>query len=133
MKNEHSEQKFNSTLSCMVKCIRFFINMFNKKKFFGLFVLILMNACSSPTAMLGPAYSLTSSGNIYQAGLNYGSNQMVILYTGKTPIENIKEISSAEKSYTKNVERKTLESEDFYFLVKNKIEKTGAILNSSNQ
>ena len=132
MKNEHSEQKFNSTLSCMVKCIRFFINMFNKKKFFGLFVLILMNACSSPTAMLGPAYSLTSSGNIYQAGLNYGSNQMVILYTGKTPIENIKEISSAEKSYTKNIERKTLESEDFYFLVKNRIEKTNKVLKSSN-
>ena len=29
--------------------------------------------------------------------------------------------------------KETLESEDFYFLVKNKIEKTGSLLNLTNQ
>ena len=43
-------------------------------------------------------------------------------------MENVKEIS--EK---KNVQKTTLESEDFYILVKNNLDKTGAILNKTNQ
>ena len=46
---------------------------------------------------------------------------MITMYTGKTPIENVKEITSNQKK--KNIQKKTLESEDFYILVKNKIEK----------
>ena len=80
--------------------------------------------------MLGPAYTLTSTGSIYQASLFYGSNQMITMYTGKTPIENVKEISLNQE---KNIRKKTLESEDFYVLIKNKIEQTGAIIKNSNQ
>jgi len=120
---------FNSTLSCISKCIGFSITMINKKIVSGLFILTLLGGCASPTAMIGPAYSLTSSGNILQAGLTYGSNEMITMYTGKTPIENIQEIGSIEK----NVQKKTLQSEDFYILVKNKIEKTSSILKLSNQ
>ena len=120
---------FNSTLSCILKCIGFFITMINKKIVSGLFILTLLSGCASPTAMIGPAYSLTSSGNILQAGLSYGSNEMITMYTGKTPIENIQEIGSIEK----NVQKKTLQSQDFYILVKNKIEKTSGMLKLSNQ
>ena len=60
-------------------------------------------ACTSPTAMLGPAYTLSSTGNIFQAGLNYGSNEMITMYTGKTPIENIKEITLNNQ---KNIQKK---------------------------
>ena len=87
-----------------------------------------LGACSSPTAMLGPAYTLSSSGNVLQAGLNYGSNQMITKYTGKTPIENLKEIKTLSKKQTKNIKKETLESEEFYILVKNKIDKTSGIL-----
>ena len=80
--------------------------------------------------MLGPAYTLTSTGSIYQASLSYGSNQIITMYTGKTPIENVKEISLNQE---KNIQKKTLESEDFYVLIKNKIEQTGAIIKNSNQ
>ena len=93
----------------------------------------LLIGCSSPTTMLGPAYTLTSSGSVAQAGLNYGSNQLVTMYTGKTPIENLKDISSTEIENIPNIKKKTLESEDFYRLVKTKIEQTGGILNLSNQ
>ena len=79
--------------------------------------------------MLGPAYTLTSTGNIAQASLTYGSNQMITMYTGKTPFENVKEITMDEK----NIKKKTLESEDFFNLVKNRIDKTGAILKKTNQ
>ena len=78
--------------------------------------------------MLGPAYTLTSTGSGIQAGLNYGSNHLITMYTGRTPIENLKEISTTE-----NIQKKTLESEDFYILVKNKIDKTNEILKLSNQ
>ena len=120
----------HTTLSCIVKCIRFVLNMNNKKIILGLLTLSLLGACAAPTAMLAPAYTLTSTGSAFQAGLSYGSGELVTMYTGKTPLENIKEIAETE---THNIHRNTLESEDFYILVKNKIEKTGGLLKLSNQ
>ena len=103
--------------------------MIHKKIIFCLLFSAFLSGCTSPTAMLGPAYTLTSSGNIYQAGLTYGSNEMITRQTGKTPIENIKELSASKK----NIQKQTLKSEDFYILVKNKIEKTRSIFKKSNQ
>jgi hypothetical protein len=123
----------SSTLSCIEKCIRFDPAMINKKIIIGLFTISFLGACASPTAMLGPAYTLTSSGNVIQAGLSYGSNEMITMYTGKTPLENLQEISSVQQSNKKNIHKKTLESEDFYILVKQNVEKTNKILKSSNQ
>ena len=128
MKIKLLDKIINSTLSCISKCLRFF-GMIHKKIIFGFFTLSFLAGCASPTAMLGPAYTFTSTGNVLQAGLSYGSNEMITMYTGKTPIENVKEIASNQK----NIQKKTLESEDFYILVKNKINKTGAILKKSNQ
>ena len=118
----------NTTLSCIIKCLRF-SNMIHKKIILGLFTLGLLAGCATPTAMLGPAYTLTSTGNVFQAGLSYGSNEMITYYTGKTPIENVKEITLNSN----NIQKKTIESDDFYILVKNRINKTGAILKKTNQ
>ena len=122
MKNGHLKHKNNSTLSCISKCLRF-LPVIHKKKIFGLFLVGALSGCASPTAMIGPAYTLTSTGNVFQAGLSYGSNELITYYTGKTPIENVKEV--AQK---KNIQKQTLESEDFYILVKQKINRTSAIL-----
>jgi hypothetical protein len=103
--------------------------MINKKIIIGLFAIIFLGSCASPTAMLGPAYTLTSSGNVVQAGLTYGSNEAITAYTGKTPIENLREI----KSNQKNIQKNTLESKEFYYLVKNKMQKTSSILKLSSQ
>ena len=123
----------NSTLSCISKCIRFLLTVINKKIIFGLIFVVFLGGCTSPTAMLGPVYTLTSTGNIYQAGFSYGSNALITQHTGKTPIENLKEISSLKEKKIKNIKESTLKSEDFYLLVKSKIEKTSKILNLSNQ
>ena len=128
MKISLLQQLFNSTLSCICKCLRFSL-MIHKKIIFWLLVSAFLSGCTSPTAMLGPAYTLTSSGNIYQAGLTFGSNEMITRQTGKTPIENIQELSVNKK----NIQKQTLESEDFYILVKNKIDKTKNIFKKSNQ
>ena len=103
------------------------------KIFFGIIFLSFLGGCTTPTAMIGPVYTLSSTGNVMQAGLSYGSNQMITKYTGKTPIENLKEVASREIKNSKNIKKKTLESEDFFVLVKNRIEETNKILNKANQ
>ena len=122
----------DSTLSCILKCIRFVTSMINKKITLGLFILFFSSACTSPTAMLGPAYTFTSTGNIAQAGLTYGSNVFITSYTGKSPIENLEEITN-KNLQSKNIQKQTLESEDFYQLVNNKVEKTKGKIILSNQ
>ena len=46
---------------------------------------------------------------------------MITMYTGKTPLKMLKKLLHLNQ---KNIQKKTLESEDFYILVKNKINKT---------
>ena len=125
--------KLNSTLSCILNCIRFVTTMINKKIILGLLIITLLAGCSSPTAMLGPVYTLSSTGSALQAGINYGSNELITMYTGKTPIENLKKINVDKKKTRTNIQKKTLESEDFYILVKKKIEKANKIIIRTNQ
>ena len=122
----------NTTLSCIIKSIGFPL-MIHKKKIFGLFLFTLLGACASPTALIGPTYTLTSTGNILQAGLSYGSNEMITYYTGKTPLENLKEITTDHSKKNINIQKQTLESQEFYSLIKNKIENTGNLIKISNQ
>jgi|TARA_Y100000996_G_scaffold119231_1_gene89053 hypothetical protein len=103
--------------------------MIYKKITLGLFSLIFLGACTTPTAMLGPAYTLTSSGNVLQAGFSYGSSELVTMYTGKTPMENVIEITSSEN----NIQKDTLESDDFKHLIISRVEKANRILNNSNR
>ena len=79
--------------------------MINKKIFLSLLIFNFLGACASPTAMLAPAYTLSSNGNIFQAGFSYGSSELVKNHTGKTPIENLKKIT-LPKNETKNIKKK---------------------------
>ena len=103
--------------------------MILKKIIAGLFLLFFLNGCVQSAALLGPAYSLVSTGNIYQAGLSYGSNQAVTKITGKSPTENIKSLVDNKKIKIEEQERQ----EEFFALVKSRIEKTSKIINSANQ
>ena len=102
--------------------------MILKKIIIGLFFICFLNGCVQSTALLGPAYTLVSTGNVYHAGLSYGSNQAIKKATGKTTTENIKsflvkeEIVKEEENY-----------DQFFALVKSRIDKTHKIINSSNQ
>ena len=104
--------------------------MIHKKIFFGLFLFGFLGACTAPTAMLGPVYTLSSSGSLVQAGFSYGSGELITAYTGKTPMENLIEISSSKDD---NIHKQTLQSEDFKKLVEKRIQNTNDILNSFNQ
>ena len=103
--------------------------MILKKIIAGLLLLIFLNGCVQSTALLGPAYTLASSGNIYQAGLSYGSNQAVKKITGKTPTENIQSLVDNKKKKIEEEEKQ----EEFFVLVKSRIEKTSKIIQLANQ
>ena len=103
--------------------------MILKKIITGLFLLFFLNGCVQSAALLGPAYSLVSTGNIYQAGLSYGSNQAVKKITGKSPTENIKDLIDDKKIKAEEKESQ----EEFFALAKSRIEKTSKIINSANQ
>ena len=103
--------------------------MILKKIIAGLFLLLFLNGCVQSTALLGPAYTMASTGNIYQAGLSYGSNQAVKNITGKTPAENIKSLVDNKKM---KIEEKEKQNE-FFALVKSRIEKTSKIIKLANQ
>ena len=103
--------------------------MILKKIIAGLFLLLFLNSCVQTAALLGPAYTLTSTGNIYQAGLSYGSNQAVKKITGKSPTENIKSLVDNKKKKIEEEEKQ----EEFFALVKSRIEKTSKIIQLANQ
>jgi len=54
-----------------------------------LFSLTALNGCIETTAFLGPAISVGTTGNVYQASLSYSTNKIIHSTTGKTPIEHV--------------------------------------------
>ena len=100
---------------------------YNKKL---LLLLFLLNSCIETTAFLGPAVTAGSTGNIYQAGLNYGMNKTVLSTTGKYPIEHLTNVLNKTKEtveLAKNYKKETVE------LAKNyKKEHTNNILEKKN-
>ena len=103
--------------------------MILKKIIAGLFLLFFLNGCVQSAALLGPAYTLASTGNIYQAGLSYGSNQAVKKITGKSTTENIKSLVDNKKIKVEKVESQ----EEFFALVKRRIEKTSEVISLINK
>ena len=103
--------------------------MILKKIITGLFLISILSGCVQSTSLLGPAYTLASSGNVYQASLSYGSGIAIEKVTGKTTAENIKSFVVNEK--IKNEEKENYD--DFFALVKKRIEKTSKVLNLANQ
>ena len=100
-----------------------------KKIIIGLFVGCFLNGCIQSSAILGPAYTLANTGNVFQAGLSYGSGKALQKITGKTPTENFK--SLLDKKNTKVKEEENYD--EFFVLVKSQIEKKSKILNLANQ
>ena len=91
-----------------------------KKISIGAFILLMLNGCAQNAALLGPAYTMVTTGNAYQAGFTYGSDRAVRNLTGKTTGENIKAIF------------KKKEDNEFEMLVKRQIKETRRKLKFSN-
>ena len=109
-------------MSCTKKYLRLFYKIMIKKLIYGIFLVCFLNSCAQNLALLGPAYTLANTGNVYQAGLTYGSDMIVTKTTGKSTSQNIKKFLIPEKK-----------DSEFEKLVKKRIEKTRKKLNLSNQ
>ena len=102
--------------------------MITKKIIISILAIYLLNGCVQNTALLGPAVTAASTGNLYQAGLSYGSSKVVTKITGKTTTENIKIFLNKNK----DVEKETENTNDFFKMVK-KINKSSGIKNLTSQ
>ena len=115
-----------------VNCREF---MILKKVIIGFFYICLLNGCVQSTALLGPAYTLVNTGNVYHAGLSYGSNHAIKKITGKTTTENIKKLVINQKTKLKKeaISEEEENYDNFFTLVQRQINKTRKILNFTNQ
>jgi len=103
--------------------------MILKKIIISAFAMCFLTGCLQNTAFLGPAVTVASTGNVYQAGLSYGSSKVIKKMTGKTPTENIKSFLDSKNSTVKEEES----YDEFFVLVKSQIDKKSKILNLANQ
>ena len=102
--------------------------MILKKMIISVFAMCFLTGCLQNTAFLGPAITVASTGNIYQAGLSYGSSKAIKKMTGKTPTENVKSFLGSNNTTVKEEVHN-----EFFLLVKDKIEKKSNISNLANQ
>ena len=57
------------------------------KTFFVIFILVILSGCIQTTSLLGPGITVATSGNVLQAGLQYGANTALKNETGKDVLE----------------------------------------------
>ena len=50
---------------------------------------VFLGACAQTTALIGPAITVGSTGNVMQGGFTFASNMVVKKATGKTPSEHV--------------------------------------------
>ena len=59
--------------------------------FFVFFVLIFLCGCIQTTSLLGPGVTIATTGNVIQAGFQYGANTAIKNETGKDVLTHIKD------------------------------------------
>ena len=59
---------------------------------------VMLTGCFQSIALLGPAITGASTGKIYQAGLSYGTNMIMLQATGKTTTEHMLDILNSNET-----------------------------------
>ena len=72
------------------------------KTFFVIFILVILSGCIQTTSLLGPGITVATTGNVLQAGLQYGANTALKNETGKDALTHIKD-SVDEKNEEKKL------------------------------
>ena len=82
-----------------------------------IFVLIFLSGCIQTTSLLGPGVTIATSGNVIQAGFQYGANTALENETGKDVLTHVKDVVDEKNKEKKfHVQLKQL--------IKNRIENT---------
>ena len=74
----------------------------NFKKIYLLFLIsILLSGCIQTSALLGPGFTIATTGNIMQASLQYGANEVIKKETGKDALTHLKNAVDEEQENQK--------------------------------
>ena len=57
---------------------------------------LFLNGCIQSTALLGPGITIVTSGNVMQAGFQYGANTAIKNETGKDTLSHLKDAVYSE-------------------------------------
>ena len=68
-----------------------------KKIYFLVLISVFLSGCIQSTALLGPGVTIATTGNIMQAGLQYGANTAIKNETGKDAITHLKDAVNEEQ------------------------------------
>ena len=91
-----------------------------------IFVFLVFNGCVQHSALLGPMYTIGSTGNVLQASASYGTGYVVRKATGKTTAENVEILLETEKA--KKLKKVTESNPaDFFRIVKKYLKKENKI------
>ncbi|MDB3975056.1 hypothetical protein N9430_02470 [Candidatus Pelagibacter sp.] len=83
-----------------------------KKIYFLCVVFFFLSGCIQSTALLGPSFTLATTGNVMHAGLQYGANTAIKNETGKDALTHLKDAMDEEK-----------DSQNIKTIIKNTIDK----------
>ena len=72
-----------------------------RKIYFLVLISIMLTGCIQSTALLGPSITVATTGNIMQAGLQYGANTAIKNETGKDALTHLKDIVEEEQDIQK--------------------------------
>ena len=87
------------------------------------FVLLILNGCTQYSSLVGPSYTVATSGNIYQASMAYTSGSIIEKKTGKNTYENI-------NYFLKKLDDSKKINQELSRLVENQINKTREKINN---
>ena len=94
---------------------------------------LFLTGCYQSTAMVGPAITLASTGNVSQAGLAYMTNRVVKEETGMSTTKYVSTILEEKTKKTKKTEKNKKIHEELMILVQTNFEETRKKLLLQNQ
>ena len=94
---------------------------------------VFLGACAQTTALIGPAITVGSTGNVMQAGFSYGSNMAIKKTTGKTPSEHVSLYIEDKKEGKRLKKREAIIRKEMVNYLQSHIEIMREKLNSKNK
>jgi hypothetical protein len=71
------------------------------KIYFLIVISISLSGCIQSTALLGPGFTIATTGNIMQAGFQYGAHTAIKNETGKDVLTHLKDVVEEEQDNKK--------------------------------
>jgi len=94
-----------------------------KNLIFIVFATLFLNGCVLSAGLFGPAFTVASTGNVYQGAFTYGSSQVIKKETGKDTISYVTDLLDINNKKEKT-EKTNKRNKDSVILVKNNILET---------